>query len=574
MNESKGSQPPAGWVTAAIEDLFAPLKDGRTLHQGWSPQCEKGASRAADAWGVLKTTAIQPGVFLPEHNKVLPAHLIPRPLIEVRVGDILVTCAGPRVRCGVACLVRNTRSHLMVSGKMYRFRVPERHIDARFVEAYLQTATAWDAIDRMKTGGSDSGLNLTHGRFRLLEVPVAPLNEQRRIVEIYEELVSDLEAAVAALERVRAKLKLYRTSLLKAAVEGALTAEWRAQHPHTESASELLQRILAERRRRSEENQLAKFKAKGTQPPKNWKAKYKEPTAAYTANLPPLPEGWSWASLDALLVEGPQNGLYLPNALYGSGSEILRIDDFQNGWVRPRGELKRVEADAEATATYALSERDLIINRVNSMTHLGKCLLATAELKGILFESNMMRTQLASACEAKYVELYLRSEPGRRRLTKDAKWAVNQASINQQDVKRTLLPLPTLAEQEAIVEAVEDQLSVIDHLEADIDAKLKSAQALRQSILRHAFTGKLVPQDPNDEPASELLKRIAAERAARAAAPAARKQRRARKSGKTRVEQSTSLVDDMLGSATLRSVKPEADPLQDALHARHIVRRR
>lgn len=74
------------------------------------------------------------------------------------------------------------------------------------------------------------------------------------------------------------------------------------------------------------------------------------------------------------------------------------------------------------------------------------------------------------------------------------------------------MPLPPLDEQEAIVEVVEAQFSVLDHLEGDISAKLKSAQALRQSILRHAFTGQLVPQDPNDEPASELLKRIAAER--------------------------------------------------------------
>jgi len=70
-----------------------------------------------------------------------------------------------------------------------------------------------------------------------------------------------------------------------------------------------------------------------------------------------------------------------------------------------------------------------------------------------------------------------------------------------------------MAEQEVIVEAVEDQLSVIDHLQADLESKLKSAQALRQSILRHAFTGRLVPQNPKDEPAAELLKRIAAQRA-------------------------------------------------------------
>ena len=79
----------------------------------------------------------------------------------------------------------------------------------------------------------------------------------------------------------------------------------------------------------------------------------------------------------------------------------------------------------------------------------------------------------------------------------------------KRDERKDCVPLAPLAEQEAIVEAVEDQLSVIEHIEAD---KLKSAQALRQSILRHAFTGQLVLQDPHDEPASELLKRLAADR--------------------------------------------------------------
>ena len=84
------------------------------------------------------------------------------------------------------------------------------------------------------------------------------------------------------------------------------------------------------------------------------------------------------------------------------------------------------------------------------------------------------------------------------------------------DLCPLVLSLPPTDEQQAIVEAVEDQLSVLDHIEADLETKLKTAQALRQSILRHAFTGRLVPQDSNDEPASELLKRIAAEREERA----------------------------------------------------------
>jgi len=111
----------------------------------------------------------------------------------------------------------------------------------------------------------------------------------------------------------------------------------------------------------------------------------------------------------------------------------------------------------------------------------------------------------------------------RQQIERIAKTTAGIWKISQPDLGACHVPLPPTAEQEAIVDAVEDQLSVIDHLEADIEAKLKSAQSLRQSILRHAFTGKLVPQDPNDEPASELLKRIAAERAARPHKPTAAK---------------------------------------------------
>jgi type I restriction enzyme S subunit len=154
VSEVTENKLPPGWALARIEDIFAMLEDGRTLHQGWSPQCESIPAPTNDEWGVLKTTAIQAGEFLPEQNKRLPNGLTPRPQIEVKSGDILMTCAGPRSRCGVTCLVKNTRPRLMMSGKMYRFRVADQ-IEPRFVEAYLQTHWA-AAIDKMKTGGSDS----------------------------------------------------------------------------------------------------------------------------------------------------------------------------------------------------------------------------------------------------------------------------------------------------------------------------------------------------------------------------------------------------------------------------------
>lgn len=524
MKEANGQQFPGGWASAFIEDIFAPLEDGRTLHQGWSPQCEKVPRSTNDDWGVLKTTAIQAGAFLPAHNKRLPDGLNPRPQIEVKQGDILITCAGPRSRCGVAALVRSTPPKLMMSGKMYRIRVPEEFFDARFLEAFLQTSAAYDSIDRMKTGGSDSGLNLTHDRFRQLEVLVAPLNEQRRIVETYEELISDLDAGVAALERVRGKLKLYRTSVLKAAVEGSLSAEWRAQHPHDETTSALLKRILVERRRRWEDNQLARFKAKNRQPPKNWKAKYKEPVAPDTATLSPLPESWCWASPNEIAWSAGY-GTSEKCRETNTGLPVLRIPNIIGGTVN-LDDLKFAPPNYSEHEIDLVHFGDLLVIRTNgSRLLIGRGAVVRDEpAKRLSFASYLIRLRLIPfAAMLGWLSVVWHSSHVRRWIEARAATSAGQFNISLGILETLLVPLPPYAEQEAVVESVEDQHSIIDHLEADLDAKLKTAQTLRQAILRHAFTGKLVPQDPNDEPASELLKRIATEREARTREAAAAK---------------------------------------------------
>jgi type I restriction enzyme S subunit len=197
--QSKNS--PRQWRKVRIEEIFAPLEDGRTMHQGWSPQCEKQPSRSEKVWGVLRTTSIQPGEFQPEHNKLLPSKLEPRPLLEVKPGDILITCAGPRIRCGISCLVENTRGRLMISGKMYRFRTRPDEVLPKYLVAFLQSEDAATAIDGMKTGGSESGLNLTHERFRQLLVPIGPLAEQQRIVGLLDEAFEGIATAKANAEK-------------------------------------------------------------------------------------------------------------------------------------------------------------------------------------------------------------------------------------------------------------------------------------------------------------------------------------------------------------------------------------
>src|SRR5262249_46582016 len=153
-----------------------------------------------------------------------------------------------------------------------------------------------EQLAREARGTAQKGVYLRS--LRASNVLVAPLNEQRRIVQKIEELFSKLDAGVAALERVKANLKRYRAAVLKAAVEGKLTAECRAKHPDTEPGSKLLEGILKERLRRWEEAQLATYAIAGKPPPKRWREKYQEPAGPDTTVLLELPPGWCWACVD------------------------------------------------------------------------------------------------------------------------------------------------------------------------------------------------------------------------------------------------------------------------------------
>ena len=218
---------PESWSRIEITEVLEANNNGKTFQQGWSPRCENFPAPEGK-WCVLKTTSIQYGEFWDHENKFLPDHLEPRAHLEVKPGDVLMTCAGPRVRCGVACLVERTRPKLMMSGKMYRFRPHPEVMHPKYLAYMIQTPEAQLEIDRMKTGINDSGLNLTHSRFAAWNVAVAPLNEQRRIVAKIEEVFSELDKGIESLKTAGRQLEVYRQSVLKHAFAGKLTAQWLA----------------------------------------------------------------------------------------------------------------------------------------------------------------------------------------------------------------------------------------------------------------------------------------------------------------------------------------------------------
>ena len=374
------------------------------------------------------------------------------------------------------------------------------------------------------------------GQIGNFDLSLPPRPEQIRIADALDELFSDLDAGVASLEQARDKLKLYRASVLKAAVEGALTADWRAQHPQTEPASELLERILVERRRRWEEGQLRSFEEKGRAPPRNWKAKYKEPVAPETAGLPALPDGWCWVSWGQ--VGESQNGRAFPSKEYQeAGVKLLRP-----GNLHPDGRVRWTEKNtrlmpqryAESASSLLVGPGELVINLTAQSLKddfLGRVCI-TAPDEACLLNQRLARLTPIEISPT-FMLCVFRSLVFRKFVSD-----LNTGSLIQHMFTRQLdefiFPLPPLEEQDSIVESVDDQLSVIEHLKVEIESKLKDVQGLRQATLRRAFSGELVQQDPNDEPAAELLKRIAAEReehardaqSARRKRPASRRRRR------------------------------------------------
>lgn len=408
--------------------------------------------------------------------------------LRVNVGDVLFNNTNSAELIGKTAYV-GIEGDLAFSNHMTRLR-PAKGVDSRFTAYQMHFLWMTGYFQHRCTHHVNQASVASGTLAETVPFIVAPRNEQLRIVGEIEKQFTRLDAAIGALKRVQANLKRYRAAVLKAACEGRLVTP-EAELARREGRSYESASVLVNRIRVGPDASAIEHQADG---------------------LKELPEGWTWTTLSRLLADGPQNGLYLPKGKYGRGTPILRIDDFQSHHSRPSNDLRLVEATAEQVTMYSLQSGDMVINRVNSPSHLGKTLFVEERNLPALFESNMMRIRLDGLISTQYVVIYLSSTEGRARLTSRAKWAVNQASINQQDVLLTPVPLPPADEQHRIVAEALRQLSILEEIQNQVGSDLKLTDRLRQSVLKQAFRGLLTQQDPNEESASILLERIRTER--------------------------------------------------------------
>jgi type I restriction enzyme S subunit len=376
----------------------------------------------------------------------------------------------------------------------------EDGISAKYLFYYCLTPEFLNPLEKLQRGTSYPAVR--DGDVREQSFPLPPLPEQHRIVAEIEKQLTRLDAGVAALQRAQANLQRYKAAVLKAACEGCLVP----QDPADEPASALLQRILAERRQRWEAEQIARGKD-----PK--KRKYKEPAAPDTSKLGGSPEGWVWATLEQILID-------LKNGYFGGrpsdepiGVPILRINA-----VRPMSvsfDVRRYlpEVDTQKIRDYELEEGDLLFTRYNGSRNLaGACGLVRISEKPLLYPDKLIRVRVGGQISPNYLEAFFVSTLGRFFIEQKLKTTAGQYGIAGNDLKQIPIPIPPLCEQQRIVTEVERRLSVVEELEAAVEANLKRAGRLRQAVLKRAFEGKLVPQDPSDEPATVLLERMRAKR--------------------------------------------------------------
>jgi type I restriction enzyme S subunit len=339
----------------------------------------------------------------------------------------------------------------MMSGKMYRFRMPEQHVSPRYMEFYLQTAQARLAIDVMKTGGSDSGLNLTQDRFRRLPVPLAPRAEQERIVVAIEEEFSRLDAGVGALERARQNLKRMRATVLERSTTGDLVdpepSSWR-----TVAVGD-----------------VAEVSGGIT----------KNPRRAPRAN--PIPF--------LRVANVPRDGLDL--------ADIHYIEVFD-------GELER----------FRLRDGDLLVVEGNgSPDQIGRSALWTGIIDPCVHQNHLIRIRPSDEVDPRYLNLFWNAPTSMRTIQAQASSTSGLHTLSTEKVRAISVALPSISAQRQIVDEASRRLSSIGDVEAVVDDQLRLTRSLRSSILTAAFSGKLVPQDPDDEDAAVLLRRLNAERA-------------------------------------------------------------
>jgi type I restriction enzyme, S subunit len=459
---------PDRWIRAALGDVIGSIEAGTSF------KCEERPPRPGET-GVMKVSAVTWGAYDEAESKtVLDLERIDESLL-VQPDDFLFSRANTINLVGACVIVHATSRRLMLSDKILRIKFT--NAEQAYVLHYLRSPAGRSEIEHLASGNQESMRNIGQDRIRAIRIPLPPLSEQRRIVAALEEHLSDLDAAVAGLERARANTDRFRAAVLREACTGRIGVGAVDASPIEETP-----------------NQYGRVS-----------------TTPDIAGLPHVPEGWTVASLDELMTR-ITSGSRDWSRYYGSGTGTFIMA--QN--VRPgRLDLTFRQAvnppiDDRDRERSQVQQNDVLVTIVGANT--GDVCLVSSELPEHYVCQSVALLRPRHPKLGPWIALYLSSPENGQRQFERYIYGAGRPHLSFDQLRMTAILVPPKDSIPGILAEVERRLAVADRTTAEIDVQLARAKRLRQAILKRAFEGELVPQDPRDEPASVLLDRIRASR--------------------------------------------------------------
>lgn len=354
--------------------------------------------------------------------------------------DVLVAKITPCLENGKGCHATDLKNGVGFGSTEFHVLRAKSGVSPRYLYYWTQFADFRHAAEASMIGSAGQQ-RVQPYFYDEFDVPAFDLDEQRRIARVLDAV----DAAIRRTDRVVGKLDHVRQGLLHDLLTRGLTPDGRLRDPDA------------------------------------------HPDQFRDSPLGRIPDSYELVPLGDLIVDGPRNGLYKPKSEYQEdGTRIVRIDSFYGGVIRSQDSLKRVRLTDQDLRRYQLSEGDILLNRVNSIDYLGKSAYVPKLQEPTVFESNMMRFRVDESFSLpKYVGMQLGSPLVQRQIRRRAKHAVAQASVNQNDVRSLLFPLPSQDEQQRVLQRYEAH----EQRENAEDRRTQKLQNLKRGLMRDLLTG-------------------------------------------------------------------------------------
>lgn len=524
---------PTGWISCLLEDIFEWTSGGTP-----TSSVNEYYSNGTIPW--LNISDLNDGIVSSSAKHITELGLKASSAKMADANSILIAIYGSIGKLGINAIPVSTNQGICFTKN---FPLKMNH---KFLFYYLLSIR--NKLINLGKGGTQQ--NISQTVLNSVEFKFPALNEQNRIVDKIETLFSEVDAGIANLTLAKCQLEQYRQSLLKHAFEGKLTAKWREEYAekHGKSlpnADELLEQIQTARLDYYDQ-QIADWE----QAVKAWEAQGKEGSKPRKPskledvididdmeNLPTLPDEWRFHRLADIAEVG--SGMSVSkNRKVDNPIEVnyLRVANVQRGYL-DLAEIKTMTIDKFTFDRYKLLEGDILFNEGGDRDKLGRGWIWKNEVDNCITQNHVFRasTHIKNIAHSEFIS-HWGNTFGRDYFERTGKQTTNLASINKTVLSSFPAPYPSIEEQSLIVRLLNEKTSEVDNLVTELELQLKKANLLKTSILYKAFQGKLVPQDPNDPPASELLAQIKAEREAKALAEKQAKQDKAASKSKAKTK--------------------------------------